>query len=74
MSHSTSPVNEADSLQPIPPNGRIFSTGSYVLMWWSSLIVIQAFVLGQGFLPPNGTMNLSQAFLVMVLAGARLRS
>ena len=37
-------------------------------MWWSSLIVIQAFVLGQGFLPPNGQTEPFQAFLVMVLA------
>lgn len=61
--------NEPDSLAPVPSNARIFSTGSYVLMWWSSLIVIQAFVLGQGFLPPNGSMNVFQAFLVMFLAG-----
>jgi NCS1 family nucleobase:cation symporter-1 len=61
--------NEADSLAPIPVNARIFSTGSYVLMWWSSLIVIQAFVIGQGFLPPNGTMNIAQAFFVMLVAG-----
>lgn len=61
--------NEPDSLAPVPSNARIFSTGSYILMWWSSLIVIQAFVLGQGFLPPNGSMNIFQAFLVMFLAG-----
>jgi NCS1 family nucleobase:cation symporter-1 len=61
--------NEADSLTPIPADARIFSTGSYVLMWWSSLIVIQAFVIGQGFLPPNGTMNIAQAFFVMLVAG-----
>jgi len=61
--------DEADSLRPIPPGSRVFSTGSYILMWWSSLIVIQAFVLGQGFLPPNGSMNIVQAFLVMLLAG-----
>ncbi len=61
--------NEPDSLAPVLSNARIFSTGSYVLMWWSSLIVIQAFVLGQGFLPPNGSMNIFQAFLVMFLAG-----
>ncbi len=61
--------NEPDSLAPVPSDARIFSTGSYVLMWWSSLIVIQAFVLGQGFLPPNGSMNIFQAFLVMFLAG-----
>jgi NCS1 family nucleobase:cation symporter-1 len=62
-------TSEADSLQPIPAGARVFSTGSYVLMWWSSLIVIQAFVLGQGFLPPSGSMNIFQAFLVMLLAG-----
>src|SRR5688572_11220669 len=69
MSGSTNPANEADSLRPIPATTRLFSAGSYVLMWWSSLIVIQAFVLGQGFLPPNGSMNIFQAFLVMLLAG-----
>ena len=61
--------NDTDGLSPIPASGRIFSTGSYVLMWWSSLIVIQAFVIGQGFLPPNGTMNIAQAFFVMLVAG-----
>jgi NCS1 family nucleobase:cation symporter-1 len=61
--------NEPDSLAPVRSDARIFSTGSYILMWWSSLIVIQAFVLGQGFLPPNGSMNIFQAFLVMFLAG-----
>ena len=38
-------------------------------MWWSSLIVVQAFALGQGFLPPVGRLNLTQAVVVMVLAG-----
>ena len=61
--------DDTDSLAPIPAHARIFSTGSYVLMWWSSLIVIQAFVIGQGFLPPNGTMNIAQAFFVMLVAG-----
>ena len=41
MSGETNQNNEADSLAPIPANARVFSTGSYVLMWWSSLIVIQ---------------------------------
>ncbi len=68
MSKISESQNEPDSLRPIAPDARIFSLGSYVLMWWSSLIVIQAFVLGQGFLPPNGRMNVFQAFLVMVLA------
>jgi len=70
MSGATNSNIEADSLKPIPDHARVFSGVSYVLMWWSSLIVIQAFVLGQSFLPPIGKMNLFQAFLVMVLAVA----
>jgi NCS1 family nucleobase:cation symporter-1 len=58
----------ADTLQPTDPRDRVFTLGSYVLMWWSSLIVIQAFALGQGFLPPIGRLNLTQAVVVMVLA------
>jgi cytosine/uracil/thiamine/allantoin permease len=51
---------EADSIQPTGEQGRVFSTLSYVLMWWSSLIVIQAFALGQSFLPPNRGHMLDQ--------------
>jgi nucleobase:cation symporter-1, NCS1 family len=68
MSDSAVSNVEADSLRPVPDQARVFSGVSYVLMWWSSLIVIQAFVLGQAFLPPIGRMNLFQAFLVMVIA------
>jgi NCS1 family nucleobase:cation symporter-1 len=64
------PANiEADSIQPTGERGRVFSTLSYVLMWWSSLIVIQAFALGQSFLPPIGKLNLAQALIIMALAG-----
>lgn len=65
MSENSGGPVQADSLQPTSEHGRIFSTVSYVLMWWSSLIVIQAFVLGQAFLPPNGQLNLLQATLIM---------
>jgi NCS1 family nucleobase:cation symporter-1 len=47
----------------------MFSTLSYVLMWWSALTVIQIFALGQGLLPPLGHLNITQAFMVMVIAG-----
>ena len=66
--NNNSPTTEADSLEPTDPQRRVFSLGSYVLMWWSSLIVVQAFALGQGFLPPIGRLNLTQAIVVMVLA------
>ncbi len=61
-------MSSADTLQPIPGEDRVFGTTSYILMWWSSLIVIQAFVLGQGFLPPNGSLNLVQAVVVVCAA------
>src|SRR5688500_3688221 len=59
---------QLDSIRPTSERGRVFSTASYIFMWWSSLIVIQAFVLGQAFLPPIGKLNLMQALLIMTLA------
>jgi len=58
---------ETDSLRPTGGR-RLFTGVSYMLMWWSSLIVIQAFVLGQSFLPPIGQMNLVQSLLILVVA------
>lgn len=67
MNQDAPPTHLSDSLQPTDDN-RVFSGLSYVLMWWSSLIVIQAFVLGQSFLPPIGQMNLVQATVILILA------
>lgn len=69
MSETTNAGSEADSLQPTGES-RVFGAVSYILMWWSSLIVIQAFALGQGLLPPIGHLNFVQAVTVMVVAGA----
>lgn len=68
MNNKQVPNSAIDSLQPTSDQNRVFSGISYVLMWWSSLVVIQAFVLGQGFLPPIGKMNLLQSLLIVVLA------
>jgi len=68
MSNEQAPNSGTDSLEPISSQNRVFSGTSYVLMWWSSLIVIQAFVLGQAFLPPIGKMNLLQSLLILVIA------
>jgi len=68
MNHEETPNPVIDSLQPTSDQARVFSGTSYVLMWWSSLIVIQAFVLGQAFLPPIGKMNLMQSLLILVIA------
>ena len=67
MSDAQHSGTELDSIQPTG-DARVFSTASYVFMWWSSLIVIQAFVLGQALLPPIGKLNLMQALLIMTLA------
>lgn len=69
MNNAQRPNPATDSLQPTNDQNRVFSGTSYVLMWWSSLIVIQAFVLGQAFLPPIGKMNLFQSLLILVIAG-----
>ena len=68
MSSDQNSSVQADSIQPTAEHGRVFSGVSYVLMWWSSLIVMQAFVLGQALLPPIGKLNLLQALLIMTLA------
>jgi hypothetical protein len=36
-------------------------------MMWSSVIVIQGFVLGQSMLPPNGGLNIGQALTALFL-------
>src|SRR3569832_955496 len=67
---STAQTNtNSDTIAPTPSTGRVFSTLSYILMWWSALTVIQIFALGQGLLPPIGHLNITQAFMVMVVAG-----
>ena len=60
--------NELEGLKPVAYNKRVFRLLSYILMWWSSVIVIQGFVLGQSMLPPAGKLNFYQAVIVMVLA------
>ena len=63
-------ASQTDTLVPIPSGNRVFTLLTYIMMWWASLIVIQAFVLGQSFLPPIGTLNLFQALFVLVIVGA----
>jgi NCS1 family nucleobase:cation symporter-1 len=57
------------ALRPTTPDLRIFRLVSYFLMWWSSLIAVQVFILGQGLLPPIGQLNLFQGLTVVVLSG-----
>lgn len=58
-----------EGMRPISNDQRVFRPVSYILLWWSSLIVIQLFILGQSMLPPAGALNLMQASIVIVLSG-----
>jgi len=57
-----------EDLSRVPEDKRIFSVVTYMLMWWSSVIVIQGFSLGQSMLPPAGQLNISQAVIAMLVA------
>ncbi|WP_158572812.1 MULTISPECIES: NCS1 family transporter [Anaerotruncus] len=59
-------------LTRVPDDRRLFGTVSYMLMWWSSVIVIQGFMLGQSMLPPVGGLNIFQALTAMVVASLTL--
>ena len=59
-------------LNRLSPDQRTFTVVSYMLMWWSSVIVIQGFMLGQSMLPPNGGLNIGQAMTALVMAACIL--
>lgn len=63
-----------EALRPTTSNARIFSTTGYYLLWWSSLIAVQAFVVGQGLLPPIGKLNIYQALVVMIASSIIIAS
>jgi nucleobase:cation symporter-1, NCS1 family len=67
MSEEQATAGSADSIQPTPRVGRTFRAFPYVLLWWSSLAVIQIFIVGQALLPPLGQLNFMQALLIMAL-------
>lgn len=53
-----------ESLNPISNEKRMFGLSTYIMMWISSMVVIQIFMVGQSFLPPVGSLNLFQAGVV----------
>ncbi|MCF3944133.1 cytosine permease [Oceanobacillus alkalisoli] len=57
-----------DSLKPVSNNDRIFGFWSYFTFWISSTIVIQLFIVGQGFVPPIGQLNILQATVASVVS------
>ncbi|WML58910.1 NCS1 family transporter [Neobacillus sp. PS2-9] len=67
MSHDSTELTKSskrEALNPVPNEKRIFGLSSYILMWISSMVVIQIFMIGQSFLPPAGKLNILQAGVV----------
>src|SRR5699024_2311699 len=57
-----------ESLKPVLDNERVFGFWSYFTFWISSTIVIQLFIVGQGFVPPIGQLNILQATVAGVVS------
>lgn len=57
-----------ESLLPVPLDSRIFGLSTYIPFWISSMVVIQIFIVGQTFVPPNGSLNLFQASIAAVIS------
>lgn len=64
--------NETDSegLDPIPADERSMGLKHYVPVWWSSLIVVQAFAVAFFAVYPQGNLNLFQATLATGIGAA----
>lgn len=58
-----------EALNPVSNENRIFSLWTYIPFWISSMVVIQTFVVGQTFVPPNGVLNTYQAVVASMVAG-----
>jgi NCS1 family nucleobase:cation symporter-1 len=71
MSHDSTELTKGsrrEALNPVPDQKRIFGLSSYILLWVSSMVVIQIFMIGQSFLPPIGSLNILQAGVVTVIS------
>ena len=55
------------TLSRVADDQRMFTTLSYMLFLWSSVIVIQGFSMGQSMLPPFGVLNITQAITACVV-------
>src|SRR5699024_2458647 len=58
-----------EALDPVSSENRIIGIWTYILFWISSMVVIQTFVVGQTYVPPNGVLNTYQAVVASIVAG-----
>lgn len=64
MANGSTALNKSskrESLAPVSNDNRVFGLSSYLAFWVSSTVVMQLFIIGQGFVPPNGELNMLQA-------------
>lgn len=50
--------SESEALTPIAPGDRSMELFHYIPVWWSSLIVVQAFAVAFFAVYPQGQLNL----------------
>lgn len=55
-----------EELHAIPDDKRSIPPWSYIALWWSSLIVVQAFAIGFFGVYPQGQLNVTQAFVALI--------
>ncbi|GAA0254716.1 cytosine permease [Haladaptatus pallidirubidus] len=56
-----SDTTELEGLSPIPGEERTMGLSHYIPVWWSSLIIVQAFAVAFFAVYPHGNLNLVQA-------------
>jgi len=60
----------SEGLAPISPVNREMGLKSYIPVWWSSLIVVQAFAVAFFAVYPQGQLNLFQATIACLIGAA----
>lgn len=54
-------TTELEGMSPIPRDERTMGLSHYIPVWWSSLIIVQAFAVAFFAVYPHGNLNLVQA-------------
>ena len=62
--------SSSEGLSPIPGDDREMSLATYIAVWWSSLIVVQAFAVAFFAVYPQGQLNLFQATVACLIGAA----
>jgi nucleobase:cation symporter-1, NCS1 family len=72
MSKGKDAAPRPEDLAAISDGQRKIPLWSYIAMWWSSLIVVQAFAVGYFGVYPHGTLNVKQAVIASALSAVAL--